>query len=252
MLWLGVACADSSSSTPVFSYRVIASFPHDPHAFTQGLIFDDGQLIEGTGRYGHSSVRRVDLESGQITQETRLAAHLFGEGITHWHDQIIQLTWREGLGLVYDRHTLALIDTFRYDGEGWGLTHDGRHWIMSDGTATLRMLDPDSRHVVGHLTVRDGGRPVERLNELEWIDGEIWANVWQTDRIARINPTTGAVTGWIDLAGLYPVAERPHREAVLNGIAYNATTRQLFVTGKDWPRLYEIDIALIPLRKKKE
>ena len=243
ILWLGIACADQSPSVPVFGYRVVASFPHDPHAFTQGLIYVDGQLFEGTGNYSQSSLRRADLATGRIEQEKRLPPHLFGEGVTLWQDRLIQLTWREELGLIYDRDSLALVDTFEYSGEGWGLAHDGHHWIMSDGTDELRFLDPDTHRVVRRLPVRDGARAIDNLNELEWVEGEIWANIWHSDRIARIDPATGRVTGWIDLSELYPTAERPHREAVLNGIAYDAKTRRLFVTGKDWPRLYEIEIT---------
>lgn len=243
ILWLAVACAEQPSSVPVFGYRIVASFPHDPHAFTQGLISVDGQLIEGTGNYGRSSLRRVDPATGRVEQDARLPPHLFGEGVTLWQDRLIQLTWREGLGLIHDRDSLALVDTFEYSGEGWGLTHDGRHWIMSDGSSELRFLDPDTRRVVRRLPVRDGVRAIDSLNELEWVEGEIWANVWHSDRIARIDPATGGVTGWIDLSGLYPEAERPHREAVLNGVAYDAKTRRLFVTGKNWPRLYEIEIT---------
>lgn len=243
ILWLVVACAEQSSPVPVFGYRVVASFPHDPHAFTQGLVSVDGQVFEGTGNYGESSLRRVDLATGRVEQEIRLPPHLFGEGLTVWQGRLVQLTWREGLGLIYDRDSLTLMETFTYSGEGWGLTHDGRHWIMSDGTDELRFLDPDTRRVVRHLPVRDGVRAIDNLNELEWVEGEIWANIWHSDRIVQIDPVSGRVAGWIDLGGLYSATERPHREAVLNGIAYDAQTRRLFVTGKDWPRLYEIEIA---------
>lgn len=243
IFWLVVACAEQSSSAPVFGYRVVASFPHDPHAFTQGLVSVDGQVFEGTGHYGESSLRRVDLATGRVEQEIRLPSHLFGEGLTVWQDRLVQLTWREGLGLIYDRDSLTLMETFTYSGEGWGLTHDGRHWIMSDGSSELRFLDPDTHRVVHRLSVRDGVRAIDNLNELEWVEGEIWANIWHSDRIVRIDPVSGRVAGWIDLGGLCPATERPHREAVLNGIAYDAKTRRLFVTGKDWPRLYEIEIT---------
>ncbi len=200
-------------------------------------------FFEGTGNYGKSALRRVDLATGRVEQETRLAPNLFGEGITDWKGTLVQLTWRERLGLIHDKARLETHETFRYSGEGWGITQDGHHWIVSDGTAVLRFLDPESRRVVRRLTVRDGDRPIRFLNELEYIAGEIWANVWKQDFLARIAPSTGAVTGWIDLSGLCPKSERPGREAVLNGIAYDAERDRLFVTGKYWPRLYEIQVV---------
>jgi len=228
--------------TPRFGYRILASYPHDPNAFTQGLIYVDGQLFEGTGHYyGQSSLRRVDLETGRVEQETRLSPRLFGEGITLWRNRLIQLTWREHLAIVYDRDSFARLETFRYEGEGWGLTHDARHWIMSDGTQVLRFLDPESHQVVRRLSVLDQGRPVRDLNELEYIQGEVWANLWKRDLIARIDPETGAVRSYLDLSGLAP--DGLGREAVLNGIAYDAANGRLFVTGKYWPRLYQIEVV---------
>ncbi|MBK1718275.1 glutamine cyclotransferase [Thiocystis violacea] len=244
LLGLGGAYADEASppSAPVLGYRLVASYPHDSGAFTQGLIHVDGRLYEGTGNYGASVLRRVDLTSGRVERETRLPSRLFGEGITQWRGRLVQLTWRERLGLIYDAETLKPQEAFRYEGEGWGLTHDERHWIMSDGSAVLRFLDPDSKEVVRRLTVLDGARPIDRLNELEYINGEIWANVWKRDHLVRISPETGAVIAYVDLAGLYPAAERPSQEAVLNGIAHDAASGRLFVTGKYWPRLYEIEV----------
>ena len=239
----GCASGLPSTTAPVFGYRVVASFPHDPTAFTQGLIVVDGQLFEGTGHYGASTLRRVDLATGRVERETRLAPDLFGEGIAHWNGRLVQLTWRERLGLIRDRDSLETRETFRYQGEGWGLAQDGRHWIMSDGTAELRFLDPESRRVVRRLTVRDGAHPIRFLNELEYIAGEVWANVWHQDYLVRINPDSGAVTGYLDLSGLYPESERPSREAVLNGIAHDAATDGLYVTGKYWPRLYQIEVV---------
>ncbi|AFL74550.1 glutamine cyclotransferase [Thiocystis violascens DSM 198] len=239
----GCAGGPPATTAPVFGYRVVASFPHDPAAFTQGLVVVDGQLFEGTGNYGASTLRRVDLATGRVERETRLAPELFGEGIAQWHGWLVQLTWREGLGLIRDRDSLETRETFRYQGEGWGLTQDGRHWIMSDGTAELRFLDPESRRVVRRLTVRDGARSIRFLNELEYIAGEVWANVWHQDYLVRIDPDSGAVTGYLDLSGLYPESERPSREAVLNGIAHDAATDRLYVTGKYWPRLYQIEVV---------
>lgn len=225
---------------PVLGYRIVASYPHDPSAFTQGLIFIDGTLYEGTGQYGRSALRRVDLATGRVEHEIRLAPNLFGEGITYWRGRLVQLTWREQLGLIHDANTLERLEIFHYPGEGWGLTHDGRHWIMSDGSDTLRFLDPATRHVVRRLRVHNATHPVRWLNELEYIDGAIWANVWRSDQLVRIDPGTGRVTAMVDLTALYPVSERTGPEAVLNGIAHDAATDRLFVTGKYWPRLYAL------------
>ena len=240
ILWCSVCLADSA---PTLSFRVVASYPHDPNAFTQGLIFIDGKLYESTGHYGRSTVRRVDLETGRVEQDIRLAPNLFGEGLMYWHGRLVQLTWREQIGIIYDAKTFERLETFQYQGEGWGLTHDGQHWIMSDGSDELRFLDPETRRVVRRLKVRDGRQAVRRLNELEYIDGEIWANVWQTDRIVRISPESGSVIAVVDLGTLYPADERVSPEAVLNGIAHDAVTGRLFVTGKYWPRLYELDFG---------
>jgi glutaminyl-peptide cyclotransferase len=231
-----------ASSVPVAGFRVVAMFPHDPGAFTQGLVFDAGTLFEGTGKYGRSTLRRVDLESGEVLQETALPRELFGEGITVWRDEIVQLSWRAHRGLRYDRATLERVGEFHLPGEGWGITHDGRHWIISDGTDILRFLDPDSATEVRRIKVRDGLRPVTRLNELEYIDGEVWANIWYEDRLVRISPEDGAVLGYVDLSGLWPAERRRATEAVLNGIAYDASAERLFVTGKYWPWLYEIEV----------
>ncbi|MCK7576060.1 MAG: glutaminyl-peptide cyclotransferase [Chromatiales bacterium] len=206
------------------------------------MIFIDGQLYESTGHYGRSTLRRVDLETGRVEQEIRLAPNLFGEGLMHWRGRLVQLTWREQLGIIYDAKTFERLETFQYQGEGWGLTHDDRQWIMSDGTDELRFLDPETRNVVRRLKVRAGTRPVHRLNELEYIDRAIWANVWRSDHLVRIAPDSGQVTAVIDLTTLYPAGERVNPEAVLNGIAHDASTGRLFVTGKYWPRLYEIVI----------
>lgn len=225
------------------SYRVVHSYPHDPQAFTQGLIFVDGRLYESTGIEGRSTLRMVDLETGRVLQETAVPSQYFAEGLTNWGSTLIQLTWQSHVAFVYDRFSFRLLRTMKYAGEGWGLTQDGRSLILSDGTAKLRFLDPATMHEVRSITVKDHGRPVKELNELEWVKGEIYANVWHSDRIARIAPATGRVLGWIDLAGLLPENERSNREAVLNGIAYDAAHDRLFVTGKLWPRLFEIEVV---------
>ncbi len=229
------------SSDP-WQVEVVAEFPHDPAAFTQGLVISGGRLYESTGRYGASSIREVDIETGQVERMGALNGRLFGEGLTIRGDRAYQLTWQSGLGIVYEVATFEILETFRYDGEGWGLTHDGTHLILSDGTAVLRFLDAESYEQVRRLTVRDGDVELTRLNELEYIRGEIWANVWYEDRIARISPTDGSVLGWIDLADLYPSWQRGSRDEVLNGIAFDTATQRLFVTGKNWPKLYEIRI----------
>lgn len=228
-----------SGSPPVNRFEVVRIYPHDPQAFTQGLVFLDGVLYEGTGLNGRSGIRKVRLENGEVLQVQKLEAQHFGEGIAVVGQSIVQLTYQSGVGFVYDRTTFQRTKTFSYSGEGWGLTYDGSRLIMSDGSETLRFLDPATLKQVGRLTVRDAGRPVEYLNELEIVRGEIFANVWQTDRIARISPKTGAVTGWIDLAGLLDPRDAQGAD-VLNGIAYDAGKDRLFVTGKLWPKLFEI------------
>jgi glutamine cyclotransferase len=225
----------------IWGFEVVASYPHDPNAFTQGLAVHEGALYEGTGQYGASSIRRVDLETGRVEKQRALNQRYFGEGIAILGDSLYQLTWQNGVGVVYDVATFEVKRTFEYAGEGWGLTHDGRHLIMSDGSATIRYLDPESFSVVRQLEVRDGERPVDRLNELEYIDGEIWANIWYDDRIARIDADDGRVTGYVDLSSLYPRQGRS--DDVLNGIAYDAAAGRLFVTGKNWPQLFEIEIV---------
>lgn len=227
----------------LWQVEVVAEYPHDPAAFTQGLVFSGGRLYESTGRYGASSIREVDIETGRVERMGALNGRLFGEGLTIRGDRAYQLTWQSGLGIVYDVATFEILETFRYDGEGWGLTHDGTHLILSDGTAVLRFFDPENYEQVRRLAVRDGDVELARLNELEYVRGEVWANVWYEDRIARISPTDGSVLGWIDLTDLYPSWQRASRDEVLNGIAFDAETQRLFVTGKNWPKLYEIRIV---------
>ena len=232
----------AQSPTPVAGFRVIHTYPHDADAFTQGLVFYDGFLYEGTGIKGKSSVRKVELATGKVLQKIELPFNYFGEGIVLWKDKLIELTWQSRIGFVYDRATLHQLRSFTYGREGWGITQDGKRLIMSDGSSTLFFWDPETFQEIGHLDVDDKGNPVQQLNELEYIHGEIYANVWMTDRIARISPATGHVLGWIDLAGLHAQAETPYSN-VLNGIAYDAKQSRLFVTGKNWPKLFEIQVT---------
>jgi glutamine cyclotransferase len=222
--------------------EVVASYPHDPAAFTQGLAIDNGRLYESTGQYGASSLRLVDLESGQVERLANLARNYFGEGIAIADGRIYQLTWQSRTGFVYALETFEPLARFSYGGEGWGITFDGSLLIVSDGTSTLRFFDPTTFQTVRRVAVRDEqGSPVARINELEFVDGEVWANIWYDDRIARISPDDGRVLGWLDLSHVYPAAERS-REQVLNGIAYDRDADRLYVTGKNWPRLYEIRV----------
>lgn len=229
---------------PIYGYQIVRSYPHDPQAFTQGLSYHEGFLYEGTGLNGRSSIRKVKLENGEVLQIQNIDDQYFGEGIAVWRDSIVQLTWQSQIGFVYDLGTFQRKRSFTYRGEGWGLTHDGKRLIMSDGQSdgTLRYIDPATMEGAGKLTVRDGNRPVAGLNELEFVKGEIFANVWQTYRLARISATTGQVVGWIDLKGLLSPREAANVD-VLNGIAYDAAGDRLFVTGKLWPRLFEIRIV---------
>ena len=230
---------------PVHGFSVVKSYPHDRQAFTQGLEYVDGVLYESTGLNGRSGIRKVNLATGEVLQVQPLDPAYFGEGITVWKNRIIQLTWQHGVGFVYDRQTFKQQGSFKYTGEGWGLTHDGTRLIMSDGSdsGTLRLFDPETLRQTGTIAVKDRGLPVARLNELEYVKGEILANVWQSDRIAMIAPASGRVTGWIDLRGLLDPREGVSPDAVLNGIAYDAKGDRLFVTGKLWPRIYEIKIV---------
>lgn len=228
---------------PEYTYEVVHSYPHDPQAYTQGLFYLDGIMYESTGLYGQSSIRKVRLETGEVLQKHDIPEQYFGEGIINWKGRLLELTWKSEKGFIYDLATFALQRDFQYPGEGWGLTTDGKRIIMSDGTAELRFWDPETLRETGRITVSDDAGPVKELNELEWIKGEIYANVYQTYRIARINPTSGKVTGWIDLTGILSPADRVREVDVLNGIAYDAKTDRLFVTGKLWPKLFEIRLV---------
>jgi glutaminyl-peptide cyclotransferase len=226
-----------------YGYQVVHVYPHDRNAFTQGLEFRAGFLYEATGLNGHSTLRKVKLETGEVVQQISLPPEYFGEGITVINQQIIQLTWRAQTGFVYDQNSFQRLRSFSYSGEGWGLANDGAQIYMSDGSPQIRVWDPVTLHEKRRFTVRDDGAPVTYLNELEWVRGEIYSNVWQTDRVARISPTDGRVLGWVDLAGLLPAADRTEHVDVLNGIAYDVLGDRLFVTGKLWPKLFEIKIV---------
>lgn len=224
-------------------YRVVHTYPHDPQAYTQGLVYDGGFLYESTGLNGRSSLRMVDLETGRVLQRADVPEKYFAEGLTDCGSSLIQLTWQSHVAFVYDRFSFRQLHSFDYSGEGWGLTQDGNNLILSDGTSTLRFFNPQSFHEVRHIVVKDHGAQVTQLNELEFVRGEIYANVWHTDRIARISPVSGNVIGWIDLTGLLAPGQVTDPEAVLNGIAYDAAHDRLFVTGKLWPKLFEIKIV---------
>jgi glutamine cyclotransferase len=239
------ACSVASAAIPVYGFIVKNTYPHDPQAFTQGLFFRDGQLYETTGITGRSMLRKLDLKSGKVLQKTELPQEVFGEGSTAFGDHILGLTWRSKTGYVFDAKTFALKARFAYEGEGWGLASDARHIYMSDGSAQIRVLDPTTLKEVRRVQVTAEGKPIDALNELEMVNGELYANVWGTDVIARIDPASGKVVGWIDLTNLLPPEKRGTTsvDAVLNGIAWDARGRKLYVTGKLWPKLFEIELV---------
>lgn len=240
-------CPLAQAAIPVYGYAVKATYPHDPQAFTQGLFYQDGVLYESTGLNGQSSIRKVALETGKVLQQRDIPAQYFGEGIAPVGRKIVSLTWSSQLGFVFDLDTFEPTGTFRYQGEGWALTTDGQRLYMSDGTQYIRVLDPDTLQVTRRIRVSADGVNVTQLNELEWVDGEIFANIWQTDRIARIDPFTGHVRGWIDLKGLDRLAGTAQgSDNVANGIAWDSTKKRLFVTGKRWPKLFEIELKKRP------
>lgn len=233
----------AAAQTRQYGYQVVHVYPHDRGAFTQGLEFRAGFLYEGTGLNGRSTLRKVKLETGQVVQEISLPPQYFGEGITVINQRIVQLTWRAEIGFVYDQNSFRQLRSFNYPGEGWGLTNDGSQIYMSDGSAQIRVWDPGTLQGKRRFTVRDGSKPVSYLNELEYVRGEIYANVWQTDKIVRFSPSDGRVLGWVDLSGLLSAADRTEQVDVLNGIAYDVLGDRLFVTGKLWPKLFEIKIV---------
>ena len=237
------AYSKDSRHVPVYGYRVINTYPHDSDAFTQGLLIDNGKLYESTGLKGQSTLREIDIKTGEVIKSYSLPTKYFGEGITIVNGKIVQLTWRSKTGFVYNTADLKPVRRFKYNGEGWGITFDDKHIIMSNGTPVLKFLDPHTYKVVGEIEVYDENGGIGMLNELEYIDGEIYANIWAQERVARIDPDTGRVTGWIDLSGLLTKEDKKKRVDVLNGIAYDKESKRLLVTGKLWPKLFEIEIV---------
>lgn len=237
------APAPAPGAVRQYGYEIVRTFPHDPTAFTQGLVYRDGDLYESTGLNGRSSLRQVRLETGDVIRQRSIDDRYFAEGLTDWHDALIQLTWQTHVGFVYDIATFARRGTFSYTGEGWGLTHDATRLILSDGSSTLRFLDPASFREIGHVLVTERAQPVDQLNELEWVNGSIFANVWQTESIVVIAPDTGRVTARVDLRGLMARASRDGPVDVFNGVAYDAAGDRLFVTGKLWPMLFQIRLV---------
>jgi glutaminyl-peptide cyclotransferase len=237
--------ADQPIAPPVevIGYTIVGRFPHDTKAFTEGLLYRDGILYESTGREGQSDIRKVRLSDGRVLKSVRLAPTLFGEGITDWKDELISVTWTTGIGFRWNLRQLRKTSQFSYPGEGWGLTQNGTHLILSDGSADLRVLNPKTFGLVRRINVSYNHRPVRKLNELEWVNGRIFANVWETPIIVRINPQTGAVDGVLDLTALVRSVPTHDRDDVLNGIAYDPATDRLLVTGKNWPTLYALKLT---------
>jgi glutamine cyclotransferase len=233
-----------SAAAPVYGYKVVAKYPHSTSSYTEGFFYLNGLFYEGTGRNGHSQLLAIDPATGQPVQHIDLPPQYFGEGIVDWGPNIYEWTWQTHTGFVYDRFSMRLIKQFKYTGEGWGMTRTDQEIITSDGTSTLRFRNPETFAETRHIIVKDGSHPIEQLNELEYIKGEIYANVWHSDRIARISPRDGHVIAWIDLTGLLPADQMIDPESVLNGIAYDAQKDRLFVTGKQWPAIFEIKIVL--------
>ena len=238
-----IAALTCCGEVPVSTFQVVKTYPHDRTAFTQGLEYHNGYLYEGTGLYGRSTLRKVDLVTGEVVQQIAIPSEYFGEGITLLAGEILQLTWQSHVGFVYGANDFKMRRQFTYTGEGWGLTNDGREVFFSDGTSTIRVLNPKTLAETRRITVTDGATPVAQLNELEVVEGELYANIWNSNRIARISPTTGKVLGWIDLTGLLSPLYRPDQVDVLNGIAYDAAKKRLFVTGKLWPSVFEIRVV---------
>ena len=244
---LFTACACGPSATPAagipeYTYRIVHVYPHDPTAFTEGLFYLNGFLYEGTGLSGESDIRKVKLETGEVLQK-RAVPDYFGEGIIAWKGKLYEMTYKTEVGFVYDLDTFAPISEFHYKGEGWSFTTDGKKIYMDDGTSQIRIWSPDTLQEEGRINLTADGQPVVNLNEMEWVRGEIYADIWETDKIARIDPKTGKVVGWIDMTGILPAADRTTDTDVLNGIAYDAEHDRLFVTGKKWPKLFEIQVV---------
>jgi len=240
---IGPPSGGASVQTPLTPYKVIAAYPHDQAAFTQGLLFNNGAFYEGTGQYTQSKIRRVDIKSGRVLEEWAMPDQLFGEGLTLFNNYLFGLSWRSGVGFILEQEPLKPIGYFQYEGQGWGLTDDEQFLYMSDGSDQIQVRDPSNFKIVRTINVKYQGRPIIKLNELEWINGEIWANIWQQSRIARINPETGAVISWLDLSELAQNTNNADdTDNVLNGIAYDPVTKHVFVTGKYWSKLYVLDV----------
>jgi glutaminyl-peptide cyclotransferase len=242
-LMLTASCSHAQSPVQIYDIKVINTFPHNINAFTQGLVFHQGYLYEGTGQLGRSALSRLNLEDGEVLQSTRLSSRYFGEGIAIVGERIYQLTWQSNIAFVYDLETFKLIESHYHPTEGWGLTYDGAHLILSDGTPDLQFIDPDTFQLVQRVTVTLDGRPLPNLNELEYINGEVWANVWMTSEIVRIDPVSGEIRAVVDLSGLKEMTTTGGRDDVLNGIAWDADRERLFVTGKLWANLFEIELV---------
>jgi glutaminyl-peptide cyclotransferase len=241
LAWVELINLGQNSSSPThFTYQIVKTYPHDTSAFTEGLVFSKGALYESTGRYGASTVREVNFEDGVVQKEVTLPSQYFGEGLAVVNDSLVQLTWENKIGFIYDKQTFNLKGNFSYSTEGWGLTFNGTDLVMSDGTANLYFLDPTTFQRIGEVSVHDGNNSITNINELEYINGDIYANIWLQQKIAIINPQTGMVKGWIDLTGIY---QSNNPDDVLNGIAYDSQTKNLFITGKEWPNLYQISIT---------
>jgi len=246
-LFAGLIVAPCGAATPTYGYRVVATYPHSTDSYTEGFFYLDGMFYEGTGLTGHSALLAIDPQTGHVNQRHDLPAQYFGEGIVDWGPNLYEWTWTSHVCFVFDRFSLRPIRQFTYTGEGWGMTRTAKEIITSDGSSTLRFRDPITFKETRHIVVKDGATEITQLNELEYVKGEIYANVWHSDRIARISPKTGAVLGWINLAGLLPADQKLNAEAVLNGIAYDKQHDRLFVTGKQWPTIFEI--KLVPAGK---
>jgi len=230
------------ADTKTLSYEIIDKYPHDPEAFTQGLIWHDGLLYEGTGLYGRSSLRQVDLKTGIVLKKISLPAEFFGEGITIFNNRIYQLTWKSNIGFIYDLDSFQQLETFSYSHEGWGITHDGKRLIISDGTPVLHFIDPFTFKETGHIRVYEKDKPIYRINELEFVKGNIYANIWQSNKVAIIDPGTGQILAWLDLTDILKQEDICQKVDVLNGIAYDMKNEYLFITGKLWPKIFQIKI----------
>jgi glutamine cyclotransferase len=237
-----IPAATSSGSAKQILYDVVNSYPHDSRAFLQGLVWHEGGFYESTGQYGRSTLRRVEFPSGKVVKSVSLDSSIFAEGLALVGDRLVQLTWQTQRGFVYDRETFKLIREFTYNTEGWGLAYDGKNLILSDGSDSLTFINPETFEPVRKLAVKWNGRPVTEINELEFIEGEVWANIWHRDQIIRIDPATGNVNSYLDMKGILPPDERRDPEAVLNGIAYDPAEKRIFISGKLWPKIFEIKL----------